>query len=226
MRYKYQMHMHTSPCSKCGAITPAELAKALYEGGYAGGVITNHFLRGNTGIDRKLPWEEFVQPYIDDYLELKKEAEKFDLDIIFCIEEGIGGGKEFFPYGLSPETLKEHSELRYTTLDVWRNVVHNDGGLIIQAHPFRHRDYIVEPGLSPIELLDGYELYNFCNDELGNLEAEEQRKKYPQFVYTSGGDAHSAEIMCHGGIETDRRIHNEKELADILRKGTYNLIKE
>lgn len=226
MRYKYQMHMHTSPCSKCGKITPRELVKALYDGGYAGGVITNHFQRGNTGIERTLPWEKFVDAYIDDFLELKKEAKKYNLDIIFCIEEGIGGGKEFFPYGLSPEDLKEYSQLQRAPLEVWQKIVHECGGLIIQAHPFRRRDYITDVGLLPSALIDGYELYNYCNDPRGNFEAEEHRAEHPEFIFTSGGDAHDAEVMCHGGIETDKRIHNEKELVEILKKGTYNIIKE
>ena len=53
-KYKYQLHTHTSPCSKCGAMSPEELARALYEGGYAGAVLTNHFYGGNSGIDRTL----------------------------------------------------------------------------------------------------------------------------------------------------------------------------
>ena len=61
MGYKYQMHTHTSPCSRCGRLTPEELAQSLAEGGYQGAVLTNHFKGGNSGIDRSLPWEKFVE---------------------------------------------------------------------------------------------------------------------------------------------------------------------
>ena len=32
-QYKYQMHIHTSPCSACGRMSPSELCQALYENG-------------------------------------------------------------------------------------------------------------------------------------------------------------------------------------------------
>ena len=82
-QYKYQMHTHTTPCSRCGLMTPYDFCKGLHDNGYRGAVITNHFLHGNTGIDRDLPWEEFVKAYENDYLECKKAAKEFDLDILF-----------------------------------------------------------------------------------------------------------------------------------------------
>ena len=61
--YKYQMHTHTAPCSLCASMTPEELAEALNKGGYQGCVMTNHFMMGNTGIDRALSWNDFVKQY-------------------------------------------------------------------------------------------------------------------------------------------------------------------
>ena len=61
MKYKYQMHAHTSPCSACAVMSPAELVESLYSGGYSGCVITNHFYNGNSGIDRKLPYNDFIK---------------------------------------------------------------------------------------------------------------------------------------------------------------------
>ena len=60
------MHTHTSPCSKCGSMMPQELINALHCGGYQGCVITNHFYHGNCGVDRSLPWNEFVKKYEND----------------------------------------------------------------------------------------------------------------------------------------------------------------
>lgn len=53
-------------------MTPIELVDALEAEGYSGAVLTNHFYWGNTGIDRNLPWNEFVKAYEIDYKKCKK----------------------------------------------------------------------------------------------------------------------------------------------------------
>ena len=87
--YKYQLHAHTLPCSACARMTPQELVESLHQSGYQGCVITNHFMGGNSGIDVKLPWNEFIKHYVDDYNECCKYAQKYDMDIIFGIEEVV-----------------------------------------------------------------------------------------------------------------------------------------
>ncbi len=115
MKYKYQMHTHTSPTSKCARMTPRELCEALHKAGYSGCVLTNHFFHGNTGISRDLPWDEFVAAYERDYLECKREGERYGLDILFGIEEGVEGHREILLYGLTPEMLYAHPELIMTS---------------------------------------------------------------------------------------------------------------
>ena len=58
--YVYETHLHTSESSACAANTGDEMARACYEAGYTGIIVTNHFVYGNTNIDRKLPWTEWV----------------------------------------------------------------------------------------------------------------------------------------------------------------------
>jgi len=110
MKYKYQLHTHTAPTSKCAVTSPAELAETLYRAGYSGAVITNHFYHGNTGVSRELPWADFVSAYERDYIECKKEGEKYGLDIIFGIEEGVEEHNEILCYGITPQMLYEHPE--------------------------------------------------------------------------------------------------------------------
>ena len=59
---------------------------------YQGCVITNHFYYGNTGVERSLPWPDFVRPYAEDYEALCACAAQYDLDILFGVEEGVGLG--------------------------------------------------------------------------------------------------------------------------------------
>ena len=224
--YKYQMHIHTAPCSLCGGLTPETLCQALLEHGYQGGVITNHFYHGNSGIDRSenTSWAEFVSAYEQDYLACKEEAEKHGLDIIFSIEESVVPGLEILCYGVTPKVLYDNPQLIKQDLYEWVRVMRENGVVVVQAHPFREADYIPNPGALPYECLDGVEVFNRGNN------APEMNQKALNFacehnlIRTSSADAHWPNHIPYGGITTSHRITNEAELAALLKSGEYELI--
>ena len=221
--YKYEMHQHTAPCSHCGHGDPAETVKALKEAGFAGLVITNHFLHGNTGIDRNLPWAEFVKYYENDYLAAKKAGDELDFDVIFGIEEHVGNGKEILLYGITPEFLYAHPELSDGQLSTYSKAAREYGALVFQAHPFRSRAYIADPQLKlPAEFLDGIEAYNACNPEEENIQAYEYAKELGLPV-CAGSDAHYESFENRFGIACEHRIRDSHELAEVLRNGDYEL---
>ena len=224
--FKYQMHCHTSPCSHCGRINPYDLIRGLHEAGYAGCVLTNHFYNGNCGIDRELPWKKFISFYEKDYLECCKAAEKYGLNILFGIEEHVGSGKEILCYGLTPEMLYSHPELKEKSPEIWYKTLSALGVIIIQAHPFRQRSYMPDFGPLPEQFVDGIEVFNFGNLPEENELAEKYAATRNNFILTSGADAHLSHVLSHGGIITDKRIITSEELASILRNGEYSLIKE
>lgn len=219
MKYRYQLHTHTAPTSKCARTTPAELAKALFEAGYAGCVVTNHFYHGNTGVSRELSWDDFVSAYERDYIECRKEGEKYGLDIIFGIEEGVGEHNEILCYGITPEMLYDHPELRDGGTEKWCRVMHELGVFVIQAHPFRYP-------CSPIsaELTDGIEVYNHSHNPEYNTRASEYAKEHGGIILTSGADTHDPKDVGCAGIATDTRIRDGRELCELLRSGSYELL--
>ncbi len=224
--FRYQLHCHTAPCSKCGAITPYDLVHSLYEGGYSGAAVTNHFFNGNSGIDRDFPWKKFVSCYEKDYLECRKFAAPLGIDILFGIEEHMGNGQEILCYGITPEMLYVHPELKNNSLELWYDTLSPLGVIIVQAHPFRVRSYVSEVGLFPSEFIHGIEVYNFGNSEEENLQAEAAFSDNPHFITTSGADAHLPHVLCHAGIISKERISSERKLAEILITQQYSLIKE
>ena len=224
--YKYQMHTHTSPPSKCGVMTPRELCAALKEGGYAGAVLTNHFMHGNSGIDRSLSWRDFVYAYEKDYLDALEAAREYGVDILFGIEEHVGGGAEILLYGITPSLLYEHPELRDGGIEAYKRAAADADILIIQAHPYRVRGYITRPGPLPLHYLDGIEVYNRANQPHENPLAEELARNNPRLILTSGADTHTVNTVPFAGIATRERITDEKKLVEVLRSGDYRLIKD
>ncbi|MCQ2484688.1 MAG: PHP domain-containing protein [Clostridia bacterium] len=221
--YIYEMHQHTAPCSACGRGDPAETVRALKKAGFAGMVLTNHFIGGNTGIDRNLPWDEFVRCYENDYLAAKKAGEEEDFDVIFGIEEHIGNGKEVLLYGITPEFLYAHPELRNHELETISRLVREFGGLVFQAHPYRDRSYVTNPNENlPIEFLDGFETYNVCNKGDENIRAEAYAEKNGLLI-SAGSDAHAENQDVRYGIACNRRIADSFELAQMLKSGDYKL---
>ena len=222
--YKYQMHSHTFPASACGEMSPEELVEELMIGGYSGCVITNHFINGNTGINPALDWEDFVEVYAEDYRFAAEVASDYDIDIIFGIEEHVGGGLEILCYGFTPEILLEHPELSEGNYDVWHRVAQSCGALCVQSHPFRDRDYIEDPGALPLEYIDGIEVYNAANTDTDNCLAAEFAAENPSLILVSGADAHFVSTVCIAGIETQRRIRTPEELVSVLKSGEYKLL--
>ncbi len=222
--YKYEMHQHTAACSLCAEADTKELIKALHDAGFQGVVLTNHFYHGNTAIKRDIPWERFCEAYKTDYEIAKKEAKKYKMDVIFGIEEGIGNGKEVLIYGLTPKQIIKHHELRNGGLENISAVVHKEGGLVFQAHPFRVRDYIKEPYEKvPLKYLDGFESINRGNRPESNQMAIEYAEKnnLPQIA---GSDSHSLDInIPRFGIICNRRIKNGKQLVRVLKSGKYKI---
>lgn len=218
------MHQHTAVASACAQVTPEEVIRGLKKAGFSGVVMTEHFYHGNTAVRRHQAWEDFVRPYEEAYERAKKAAKKWDFDVLFGIEEGVGGGKEVLIYGITPAFLYAHPELRDARLPELAELVRAAGGLVVQAHPFRVRDYIRAPWEElPAEHLDGIEVHNACNDPLSNARAQTLADKHG-LIEVAGSDAHTPQSLGRAGIACEHRIRTERELADTLRGGEYELV--
>lgn len=221
--FSYEMHLHTRPCSGGGDEIGNHI-EALRKKGFSGAVVTNHFFRGDTKIDRSLPWADFVDAYAEDYEKGKKIARLYDFDLLFGIEEHILNGKEYLVYGITPDVLYRHPELKNAPLAEFVGILHREGGLVFQAHPYRRRWYIAEPGVTEeYPLLDGIEVYNAGNTPEENAEAAAFLAVHPMRAI-AGSDAHESLKAGRAGILSTVRIRTEKELVSLLLSGQYKLL--
>lgn len=221
--YLYETHCHCSQCSACGHSTSRELVRGYHAAGYAGLVLTDHFIRGNTSVDRSLPWAERMQVYYDAYLEAKEEGDALDFDVIFGIEHAYGAGKEVLIYGIDLDFLLENDDIRSLSLGELADRVRAYGGLTVMAHPYRDRSYVDMSVQPQEEVLDGIELYNACNEPGEDLQALALAERNPHYILTSGGDIHHCADPRIGaaGLWFDRRIRDGKELVAALKAGDY-----
>lgn len=222
--YKFETHLHSKSCSACAVSDPSEIIEAAVKHNYAGLVITNHFYHGNTAVDRNLPWEEFVDAYEKDYLELKRLGEENGITVFFGLEEGFAPGREMLIYGVEPKVFKDHPEFIMMSAKEKVDFVHKNGGVCVCAHPFRNREYIPDPDTAPDpKLFDGIEGYNFCNEESENEKAMLFGINNGKFI-TSGSDCHHVKHFGQAGIAFKRPVKSYAGFIKKLKSGDYTLI--
>lgn len=221
--YLYETHCHCSQCSACAQSHSRELVRAYKAAGYAGLVLTDHFIFGNTAVDRALPWEERMRAYYSAYEEAKAEGDALDFDVIFGIEHAYGAGKEALLYGLDLAFLLRNSDLPEISFDELTRRVKEYGGLVIMAHPYRNRSYVDMSVQPREELLDGIELFNAFDGPGEDLQALELAKRHPEYILTSGGDVHRAQCQQIGaaGLWFPQRVRTGTQLVEALKARNY-----
>lgn len=222
--YKFETHLHTSACSGCAVSSGEEMLKAAAEHGYSGIVITNHFYHGNTCIDRRLDWRDFVGFYAEDYYRSAKYGEKLGITVLFGLEEVYMPGKEMLIYGLTPEAVANCPEFKDMSLREMSDFIHANGGIAVCAHPFRNRSYIPSPDLPPdTSLFDGIEGFNLFNGAEENLKAFVLSRNSGLRV-SSGSDVHNCRDFGNAGIDFEEPIKSSSDFVSAFKSGKYRLI--
>lgn len=218
--YLYETHCHCSQCSACARSTSRELVQAYHKAGFAGMVLTDHFVTDNTAVDQSLPWDEQMKVYYNAYQEACEEAAELDFDVLFGMEHGYGDGKEVLVYGIDLDFLLDNPDLAVISLDEFVDRVHRVGGIVVHSHPYRDRRYINMDVPPRKDIVDGIEVHN-----AGNLPGEDKKalalSQEKEYIITSGGDVHNSDSVALGtaGVVFSNRVRTNEELIAALRKG-------
>lgn len=209
--FLYETHLHTSQGSGCGHNTGSEMVKAAMAMGYTGIIVTDHNWGGNTRVDRGLPWEQWVDEFAKGYQEALEYGQAHDFDVFWGYEAGYQG-TEFLIYGITPEWMKQHPELKTATVEEQYHLIHGAGGMVIHAHPFREEWYIPEIRLFPdyVDGVEGINATHSCRKSTGHNDPAFDQKaiKYAldnHLPMTAGSDIHSTDFFG-GGVAFKRRL--------------------
>ncbi len=214
--YAYETHMHTSEASACGKYPAREMVRAYKNAGYTGVIITDHFVHGNTAIDRSLPWPDWVEGFCKGYENAKAEGDRIGLQVFFGWE-ACYRGTEFLINGLDQQWLLEHPEIRDCTIEEQFTLVHEGGGMVVHCHPFREEFYIPEVRLFP-DYADAVEVVNathVCkrskahNDPLFDERADAYAIEHDKPV-TAGSDMHWTDLFL-GGMAFGRKLKDSRD---------------
>lgn len=221
MEYKYELHCHTKIGSRqCGRVEPKEIARLYKEQGYSGLVVTDHYSPLTFDFFHGfLNPQKYIDGYLNAYYEMKK-YEDSDFSVMFGIElRHYATANDYLVYGVDDKWLKEQGNLLALMEKDAYELMHSQGYLVYQAHPFR-------PGIRRCnpQYIDGVEIYNGKTDEPSNLKAEKWAKSMGKLM-VSGSDFHVPRQLARGGIITQHKINNNVDLLDTLKSMNFEMIK-
>lgn len=221
--FYYELHSHTNAGSLCSIVEPEKYIQFYIDKGYSGMVVTDHFYHGNTSVNRRLPWDMFIDEFCEGYNRAKREGDKFGFTVLFGFEQKFcDGNDEYLVLGISPEWLKSHPEIRDMQRIPFFETIRKAGGFVIQAHPFRERYYISQIYLS-LNYVDAVEVFNLGDPDEHSRRSYEYAKNLG-LPMTAGTDVHSIKNRDEvGGVALDKKIDTVEELIEEIRSGRAKL---
>ncbi len=207
--FKYETHTHTSEVSMCADMTGVEVVQYYKDLGFRGVCITDHFLNGNTTVPHKLPWKERIDLFCEGYENAFEEGKRIGIDVFFGWEYSFRG-TDFLTYGLDKEWLLRHPNLLEMSVNEYCDFVHEDGGFIVHAHPFREEGYIDMIRLLPRKV-DAVEVFNACRVDVQNKYADEYADNYSLLKW-AGSDYHGRQLKRLCGMQTSRQLESIGQL--------------
>jgi hypothetical protein len=199
----------------------SEYVQRYIDLGYQGIIVTEHFFNGNSAVDRRLPWREWVNRFCRGYEETWEEGQRRGLDVFFGWEETFDGCDDYLVYGPDKAWLLEHPESRTWTRDGQYRAVKDAGGCVVQAHPFRQHDYIKKIVLSG-GCVDAVEAANAGNHEQSYDALAMRYAERLGLPATAGSDIHDAAQAGDGdrlfGVYLDKKMETIADYVTAIRE--------
>lgn len=204
------LHAHSSGISKCCRIPAEQVIEQARAVGIDGVVLTNHYQK-NYVTDGD--YAAFAARYIAEYEYAAALAAKTVFRLFFGIEVTMEKypGVHMLIYGVETSFLLAHPMLfDYTQQELYR-LVHEAGGILVQAHPMRRQDRLLDTAY-----LDGIEIS--CHPLYEGTHITELRAiaERAGLILTVGGDFHADTHRARCGVYLDDSLTDAKQIADGL----------
>ena len=216
--YLYEMHLHTSPVSKCAKASVRETLEYYKSAGYAGVFMTDHFIDANIALEaRELPYKEKIAFYFSAFEEGVKIGKEIGIDVFYGFEMQQGWA-HILVYGIDKEWCLAHENMDKIKKSELMDMMRADGAFLVQAHPFR--TVKTEITLFPNHV-HAVEIFNSSRNEFENRLARQYAENY-NLPFFAGSDNHSAgQRTVFGGIMTERRIESMEDFLRMAHAGEY-----
>ncbi|MBE6621518.1 MAG: PHP domain-containing protein [Ruminococcaceae bacterium] len=205
------LHAHTSGISTCCRAPAPEIVAAAKKVGIDGIVLTNHYDRS---LFRNGEAESFARAYTEEFRYTKQCGEAIGCTVLYGMEITMArhGNLHMLLYGVDEDFTLAHPTLYDLTLEELYRLAHEQGGIVVQAHPFRGGNRLQDPSV-----LDGVEI-NCHPGYLASFYREVSDFAVENgLILTCGGDYHADSYRAFCGVEIPDTIRDGKALAAYLR---------
>lgn len=207
------LHAHTSGISKCCRYSASEVLESALKIGIDGIVLTNHYQK-NYIVNGDAT--DFADKYTEEFYFTHNLGKQMKIKVFWGIEVTM----ELYPnvhmliYGVDFNFLKKHPLIfDYSQKELY-NVVKNNNGVLIQAHPFRNGTTVLNT-----DFLDGIEIN--CHPLYKKSYSQEILKiaSENKLAVTCGGDFHADTYRPNCGIYFSDNILHGYEIGEYLKNG-------
>ncbi len=221
--YKYETHLHTYPVSACAKAGVRENLEFYKEMGYDGVFITNHFLDGNINIDDSKDYETKIEFYFSDYEEGILIGKEIGIKVFLGIEMSYGG-TDFLVYGLDKKWYLNNPQIMDMDVKSKLAYIMQNGGYVVQAHPFREAGYIDHIRLYPRNV-NAIEVINANRTDLENKMAELYAENY-NLQQVAGTDNHiGSKQTVFAGVMSKTSINSEYDFINMLKNDQLQMFR-
>ena len=212
------LHAHSSGISKCCRIPIEQVIEEAKKVGIDGIVLTNHYQKNYVADG---DYTAFAARYIAEYEYAAELVKNTDFRIFFGIEVTMekNPGVHMLIYGVKTDFLLAHPMLFDDSQEELYRLVHEAGGILVQAHPMRRQNRLLDT-----KYLDGIETFNGHFGHASRNKIADAWADIHGLRKTSGTDFHEKCHICCGGILTDEPIKDSKELVEVLNSDSYELM--
>ena len=125
----------------------------------------------------------------------------------------LHGGVHILVYGISPAFTLAHPDVFDLPLSDLYALVHENGGMLVQAHPFRGG----KNRLQDLAFLDGVEANSHPLYDATHVDRLTEIAQSRALILTSGGDYHADTHRPHCGAYLPDSIRTTEDLCEFLR---------
>lgn len=209
------LHAHTKGISTCCRIYAPEVLTAAKAAGIDGICLCNHYQsryveNGNAAA--------FARKYVEEFEYTKNLGQQMGMPVLFGIEVTMErhGNEHLLVYGV-PEDFPLLNPTLYdlTQKELYR-LVHENGGVVVQAHPLRKgKNVLMDPNF-----LNGVEVNCHPKYDCTHHEELAQLAQERGWILTCGGDYHADTHRAKCGVYLPETVTTGVELGAYLKNST------
>lgn len=213
-RYKTELHLHTTPASRCAEVSPEQAVEIYAKLGYHTIVVSNHFYNEMRFFEDK---RQCIDAYLADFDQTVDAGEKYGVHVILgCELRFTENANDYLLFGIEREDLDDIYECVDMGIQRFSEYFRNDQRLLIQAHPYRDGMTEVSP-----EYLDGVESFNMHPHHNSRVVFASKYAKRHNLIPTVGTDFHH---LGHEGVSallTKTELRTAKDIVEVLKNRDY-----